>query len=160
VSTPIRRTEINSKIFEIFLDERASCLLYWWMKSFFSRTALWSSYWRGQSDGLFVGTVTPPNTRWDVFVPAPGRCNPLFPRLGKFPFFNERRMLRKMTSRIGIIVLLTIPGALLAHGQSMAPCKDSSKPVDVRVDDLFKRITLQEKANQVQSHLLLLPDYS
>ncbi len=57
------------------------------------------------------------------------------------------------------LLTLAVIFPMLALSQEKEGYKDSTQPVEKRVDDLLKRMTLEEKAVQLESQLLFLPNY-
>jgi beta-glucosidase len=64
-----------------------------------------------------------------------------------------------MNRGIGILAILMAMGQSSVSGQTVLLYKDSTQPVTVRVDDLIKRTTLDEKVAQLQSQLLFHDTY-
>jgi len=67
--------------------------------------------------------------------------------------------INKKTAAWALIILAGL-SPLPLFGQPSMLYKDSSKPVTVRVNDLMKRMTLEEKVQQLQSQLIFLPKYA
>jgi beta-glucosidase len=73
--------------------------------------------------------------------------------------------LMQFMKRIGMIALLatisaTVPSHLLAQGNAPAPDApylDPALPIDLRVDDLVSRLTLEEKASQLVNQARAIP---
>lgn len=63
-------------------------------------------------------------------------------------------------SLLKCLIILSFSLPVQGHGQKPARYKDSSVPVQVRVDDLMNRMTPEEKMAQLQSQLLFLPKYA
>jgi beta-glucosidase len=51
-----------------------------------------------------------------------------------------------------LLSILLLAAAARAHAQAPAPYQDPSQPVDARVQDLLKRMTLEEKVAQLQGY--------
>jgi len=57
-------------------------------------------------------------------------------------------------------VIFSLAGYLNAFSQQKEIYKKSSEPISSRLEDLLKRMTLEEKVEQLQAQLLFLPDYN